>query len=111
MNTRKFYETANILERLILVAATVVLMFPALISGYVLPYEQRWWGYLVGIALFGIAFLSQKVRYGAKKKNQAAVAESDEELAVSERGRQYRRAQYRQGSPTSAVHTEGRSRK
>ena len=59
------------------------LMFPALISGYVLPYEQRWWGYLVGIALFGIAFLSQKVRYGAKKKNQAAVAESDEELAVS----------------------------
>ena len=76
-------DKVNILERLILVAATVVLMFPALISGYVLPYEQRWWGYLVGIALFGIAFLSQKVRYGAKKKNQAAVAESDEELAVS----------------------------
>ena len=76
-------DKVNILERLILVAATVVLMFPALISGYVLPYEQRWWGYLVGIALFGIASLSQKVRYGAKKKNQAAVAESDEELAVS----------------------------
>ena len=76
-------DKVNILERLILVAATVVLMFPALISGYVLLYEQRWWGYLVGIALFGIAFLSQKVRYGAKKKNQAAVAESDEELAVS----------------------------
>jgi len=73
----------DILERLILVAATVVLMFPALISGYVLPYEQRWWGYLVGIALFGIAFLSQKVRYGAKKKNTAAAAETDEELAVS----------------------------
>lgn len=76
-------DKVNILERLILVAATVVLMFPALISGYVLPYEQRWWGYLVGIALFGIAFLSQKVRYGAKKKNTAAAAETDEELAVS----------------------------
>ena len=38
---------------------------------------------LVGIALFGIAFLSQKVRYGAKKKNTAAAAETDEELAVS----------------------------
>ena len=37
-------DKVNILERLILVAATVVLMFPALISGYVLPYEQRWSG-------------------------------------------------------------------
>lgn len=62
-------DKVNILERLILVAATVVLMFPALISGYVLPYEQRWWGYLVGIALFGIASSLRKCATVLRKES------------------------------------------
>ena len=52
----------TILDRLMLMVATVILMFPAIISGFVLPYEQRWWGYLVGFAIFVFVYLMQSTR-------------------------------------------------
>ena len=57
------HNRTNILERLVLFLSTAILMFPALFTGYVLPYEQRWWGYAVGIVLLGGVWLAQQYRY------------------------------------------------
>lgn len=69
----------NIIERLLLLASTVIFMFPALISGFVLPHSQRWWGYLAALALLGLVFAWQKLRYDPKK-----VSERSEEMMESE---------------------------
>lgn len=69
----------NIIERLLLLASTVIFMFPALISGFVLPHSQRWWGYLAAIALLGLVLVWQKLRYDPKK-----VSERYEEMMESE---------------------------
>ena len=69
----------NIIERLLLLASTVIFMFPAMISGFVLPHSQRWWGYLAAIALLGLVLVWQKLRYDPKK-----VSERSEEMMESE---------------------------
>lgn len=59
-------ERANIFERLLLLFCTVVMLFPALITGYVCDYEYRWWGYLIGLAIMGFVYLLQRQRLVAK---------------------------------------------
>jgi hypothetical protein len=34
-----------------------------LLSGYFLPYEQRWWGYAIGVGIFLLPLIIQKLRY------------------------------------------------
>lgn len=53
---------ANALERLLLLAATVILLFPHLLTGFFLPYEDRWIGYGVGFAIFALVLGMQKMR-------------------------------------------------
>ena len=53
----------NLVERCILLCAAVVLMFPFIVTGALLPYEMRWWGYTVGLALLGVVYLWQRKRY------------------------------------------------
>ena len=53
---------ANLFERLILMACTITMLFPALVTGYVIDYEYRWWGYLVGLVLMGLVCLMQRRR-------------------------------------------------
>lgn len=55
-----FVIRTNIVDRLLLLAATVVLMYPALLTGFFLPHEQRHLGYIVGLALMLLAYLRQK---------------------------------------------------
>ncbi len=68
-------DKCNIFERVLLLGTTVILMFPATITGFFLPYNQRYWGYLVGLALFGLVYLVQRYRYGNSWK-EAPEAES-----------------------------------
>ncbi|MBQ5766961.1 MAG: DUF3394 domain-containing protein, partial [Burkholderiaceae bacterium] len=56
-------DRTNFIERVLLLGCTLVMMFPLLVTGFVLEYEQRWWGYLVGLAIFGLVWWMQRVRY------------------------------------------------
>ena len=53
----------NLVERVILLCASAVMMFPFLVTGAFLPYEMRWWGYTVGLALLALVYLWQRMRY------------------------------------------------
>ena len=55
-----FITKTSLLDRLLLLAASVVLMYPALLTGFFLPQEQRHFGYLAGLALMALAYLRQK---------------------------------------------------
>ncbi|WP_276819409.1 TRAP transporter permease [Mailhella massiliensis] len=59
-----FITKTSILDRLLLFAATVALMYPALITGFFLPHDQRYLGYILGLALMILTWLRQKA--GAK---------------------------------------------
>ena len=58
-----FIREVNLIERGILLCASAVLMFPFLVTGVFLPYEMRWWGYTVGLALLALVYLWQRLRY------------------------------------------------
>lgn len=60
----------NIIERIVLLAITAIMMFPALITGFFLDYEQRWWGYAVGLALCALIYFSQKLRAQPQISNE-----------------------------------------
>lgn len=55
-----FITKTSILDRLLLLGATIILMYPALITGFFLPNEQRHLGYVVGLALMVLTYLRQK---------------------------------------------------
>lgn len=83
-------DRCTILERLLLLGATAILMFPALVSGFFMPYEQRWWGYLAGVGIFALVYATQRMRFGggkAKAVNEDSIEDEVEaktqELAVS----------------------------
>ena len=52
----------NLLDRILLLAATVPLVFPYLVTGFFLPYEMRWWGYPVGVAITALVWMMQLAR-------------------------------------------------
>ncbi len=60
----------NLFDRLLLLVATVILMYPALLTGFFLPHEQRHFGYAVGLALMAIVYIRQKagMKLSAKKE-------------------------------------------
>ncbi|MBR5882849.1 MAG: TRAP transporter permease [Mailhella sp.] len=60
----------NLFDRLLLLAATVILMYPALLTGFFLPHEQRHFGYAVGLAIMLVVFIRQKasLKFSAKKE-------------------------------------------
>lgn len=55
-----FITHTNILDRLILLGATITLMYPALLTGFFLPHDQRHLGYIAGLLLMLLAYLRQK---------------------------------------------------
>ena len=55
-----FVTHTNIFDKALLLAASVVLMYPALLTGFFLPHEQRHYGYAVGIVLMILVYLRQK---------------------------------------------------
>ena len=67
-----FITKTSLLDRLLLLGASVVLMYPALLTGFFLPQEQRHFGYLAGLALMTLAYLRQKA--GARTASGEAAA-------------------------------------
>jgi TRAP-type uncharacterized transport system fused permease subunit len=59
----------NLFDRALLLAATVILMYPALLTGFFLPHEDRHLGYAVGLALMVLVYIRQKasLRLAAKE--------------------------------------------
>lgn len=59
--------TTGLIERLVLLVITLIMMFPATLTGFFLDYSQRYWGYAVGLALFGGILMFQKLRLSTKR--------------------------------------------
>ncbi|MDD6088612.1 MAG: TRAP transporter permease [Desulfovibrionaceae bacterium] len=57
-----FLNKNNLFESLLLSAATVLLLFPALLTGFFLSYDQRWWGYAAGIVCLMLTASLQLLR-------------------------------------------------
>ena len=58
-----FIGHTNIIERVLLFAATPVMLFPYLAAGLFTTYDHRWWGYLVGLAIIAVVYAMQHYRY------------------------------------------------
>lgn len=69
-----YISRTTALDRLILFAAAVILMYPALIMDTFLPHDMRYIGYVIGLALMGLLFLMQKARQTPKPNAKEAVA-------------------------------------
>lgn len=67
-------KATNLFDRLVLLGATVMFMYPALITDLFLPHDQRYFGYLGGIGLLGIVALRQLATIKAEKRAKEAVA-------------------------------------
>ncbi|MBQ3170579.1 MAG: TRAP transporter large permease subunit, partial [Mailhella sp.] len=60
----------NLFDRVLLLGATVILLYPALLTGFFLPHEQRHFGYAVGLALMLLVYIRQKasLKFAASKE-------------------------------------------
>lgn len=67
-----YVTKTNIIDRLLLFAATVALMYPELITGFFLPHEQRYLGYVLGVALMVLIWLRQKAGVKLTAPREAA---------------------------------------
>jgi TRAP-type uncharacterized transport system fused permease subunit len=60
-----YFTKVKIWEIPIFLSATLVLMRPDLIASWVgLPHDQRYWTYLIGLAIMGLLYLMQRPRMG-----------------------------------------------
>lgn len=57
-----FIRSNTFIESLVLAFITVILFYPALITGFFLPYELRYVGYAIGVGLLVLLYLVQKRR-------------------------------------------------
>ncbi len=67
-----FICKTSILDRVLLLAATIVLMYPELITGFFLPHELRHCGYILGLGLMALVWLIQKATLARAGKRSAA---------------------------------------
>jgi TRAP transporter 4TM/12TM fusion protein len=71
----RFIARNKIYEIPLLLAATLVMFRPELIAEWVgLEYEQRYYAYIIGIAILGVTYLLQLPRARAADKAEAAAA-------------------------------------
>lgn len=57
-----FINRSTFLESILLGFSSVCMLNPFLITGFVLPYDQRYYGYALGIFVAGVIFLIQRIR-------------------------------------------------
>ncbi|MBO4313820.1 MAG: TRAP transporter permease, partial [Desulfovibrio sp.] len=67
-----FFARNTVLESLLLLFATVVMMYPYLLTGFFLPYEDRFWGYAAGLAALALTWFLQRLRTGATQEGAGA---------------------------------------
>lgn len=67
-----FLAKNTFIDSIILVFCTVIMLYPALITGFVLPHEDRYWGYAIGcLVMLALGFV-QTAR--SKKRTQEVLA-------------------------------------
>ena len=49
-------------DALLLACSTIIMLYPALLTGFFLPHDQRYWGYLIGIGIMGLLAYMQHAR-------------------------------------------------
>ena len=47
---------------MLLACSTIIMLYPALLTGFFLPHDQRYWGYLIGIGIMGLLAYMQHAR-------------------------------------------------
>ena len=53
--TQGWFIAKNTLpDALLLACSTIIMLYPALLTGFFLPHDQRYWGYLIGIGIMGL---------------------------------------------------------
>jgi len=57
-----FINKNTIIETILLGFNCILLLNPFFITGFILPYDQRYWGYALGVAIMGGLYLVQRVR-------------------------------------------------
>ncbi len=57
-----FIRSNTKLESLLLILITLLLMYPALITGFILPHDYRYIGYFIGLALLVALYYHQRKR-------------------------------------------------
>ncbi len=57
-----FIRSNTLIEALVLALATILLMYPAIITGFFLPHEYRYVGYVAGVIILAVLFLVQRRR-------------------------------------------------
>jgi TRAP-type uncharacterized transport system fused permease subunit len=72
--TQGWFVTRNrIYELPLFLCVTLIMMRPDLIAAWLgIPQGQRYWTYLIGLALFGLLFLMQKPRARRRERERAA---------------------------------------
>ena len=57
-----FIRPNSLVDALLLLAVTVIQMYPALLTGFFMPNEQRYYGYIVGLGLFALLIAKQTLQ-------------------------------------------------
>jgi TRAP transporter 4TM/12TM fusion protein len=57
-----FVAKNNVFDMVLLACGTLLMLYPYAVTGFFLPFEQRWWGYAGGLAVLGLCALLQGVR-------------------------------------------------
>ena len=61
--TQGWFIAKNTLpDALLLACSTIIMLYPALLTGFFLPHDQRYWGYLIGIGIMGLLAYMQHSR-------------------------------------------------
>ena len=61
--TQGWFIAKNTLpDALLLACSTIIMLYPALLTGFFLPHDQRYWGYLIGIGIMGLLAYMQHAR-------------------------------------------------
>ncbi|MBQ4124793.1 MAG: TRAP transporter permease, partial [Desulfovibrio sp.] len=57
-----FMAKNNLFDMLLLGTGTLLMLYPFALTGFFLPYEERWWGYAAGLGVLALCALIQTVR-------------------------------------------------
>ncbi|MCR5259735.1 MAG: TRAP transporter permease [Desulfovibrio sp.] len=67
-----FMAKNNLFDMLLLCTGTLLMLYPFALTGFFLPYEERWWGYAAGLGVLGLCALMQTVRSRSRTGRPAA---------------------------------------
>ena len=57
-----FIAKNTLTDALLLLFSTIIMLYPALLTGFFLPHDQRYWGYVVGMIVMALLAFMQHSR-------------------------------------------------